>query len=88
MRAASGSICADYVLRRGSRMSISALLLYAAGLYVTAGVVFGLAFVAYGVTRVLEHGAKVSAGARLLLFPASAALWPLVLRRWLSTPRR
>jgi hypothetical protein len=68
--------------------SIGALLVYAAGLYVAAGIVIGLAFVLYGVTRVLDQPASVSAGARILLFPASAALWPLVLRRWLNAPRR
>jgi hypothetical protein len=67
--------------------SIAALLLYAAGLYVAAGVVIGLAFVLYGVTRVFEHPATVSPGARVLLFPASAALWPLVLRRWVNASR-
>ena len=66
--------------------SIGALLLYAFGLYVAAGVVIGGAFVLFGVTRVLEHSATVSPGARILLFPASAALWPLVLRRWLKAP--
>jgi hypothetical protein len=65
-------------------MSIGWLLLYALGLYAALGVVIGLAFVLTGVTRVLEHRAPVSAGARVLLFPASAALWPLILRRWLK----
>ena len=62
------------------------MLLYAAALYVAAGIAIGIAFVVFGVTRVLEHPAPVSAGARILLFPASAALWPLVLTRWLGTP--
>jgi hypothetical protein len=66
--------------------SIGALLLYAFGLYVAAGVLIGGAFVLFGITRVLEHPATVSPGARILLFPASAALWPLVLRRWLKAP--
>jgi hypothetical protein len=64
------------------------MLLYAAALYVAAGIAIGIAFVLFGVTRVLEHPAPVSAGARILLFPASAALWPLVLTRWLRTPAR
>jgi hypothetical protein len=67
-------------------MTIGILLLYAFGLYVAVGVAVGIAFACYGVTRVLEHPTTVSLGARILLFPASAALWPLVLRRWLSAP--
>ena len=65
-------------------MTVGWFLLYALGLYGVLGVVIGLAFVLSGVTRTLEHPAPVSAGARILLFPASAALWPLILRRWLK----
>jgi hypothetical protein len=64
------------------------MLLYALPLYVAAGMVFAFAFVLHGATRVLEHPAPVSAGARVLLFPASTLLWPLVLRRWLKAPAR
>ena len=67
-------------------MTVGTLFLYAFGLYVAVGIAVGIAFVCYGVTRLLEHPATVSVGARVLLFPASAALWPLVLRRWLSAP--
>jgi hypothetical protein len=62
------------------------MLLYALALYVATGMVFAFAFVLYGITHVLDHPATVSAGARVLLFPASALLWPLVLRRWLKAP--
>jgi hypothetical protein len=68
--------------------SIGTLLLYAFGIYVAAGIAIGVAFVLFGITRVLEHPITVSAGARILLFPASAALWPLILRRWLEAPVR
>ena len=68
--------------------SIGALILYAFGLYLAAGVVVGISFVLYGVTRALGQPATVSAGARVLLFPASAALWPLVLSRWLKALTR
>jgi hypothetical protein len=67
-------------------MTTGTLFLYAFGLYVAVGITVGIAFVCFGITRVLEHPATVSVGARVLLFPASAALWPLVLRRWLSAP--
>lgn len=67
-------------------MTLGWLLLYALALYGALGVAIGFAFVTRGVTRVLEHPAPVSAGARILLFPASVALWPLILRRWLNAP--
>jgi hypothetical protein len=69
-------------------MTIGTVLLYAFGVYVAVGIAVGIAFVSHGVTRVLEHPATVSFGARLLLFPASAALWPIILRRWLSASVR
>ena len=62
---------------------VVAILLYAAALYAAIGIVFALAFVAFGVTRV--QPASVSLGARILLMPGAAALWPYVLKRWLAT---
>jgi hypothetical protein len=55
-------------------------------LYVAVGLVTGIAFVVAGVTAV--QSAPVTVGARVLLLPAAAALWPLVLSRWLQSRRR
>jgi hypothetical protein len=60
------------------------LFLTAIGLYALAGLLVALAFVTVGVTRVLPHPAPVTIGARILLVPAAAALWPYVLYRWRS----
>lgn len=57
------------------------ILLYAAALYVMLGLAVSAAFVVAGVTRVQPQ--PVSAGARVLFFPAAAALWPYILIRWL-----
>lgn len=57
------------------------ILLYAAALYVVLGFVVAAAFVIAGVTRVQPQ--PVSVGARVLLFPAAAALWPYILIRWI-----
>jgi hypothetical protein len=56
-------------------------------LYAAAGVAIGIAFVALGVTRVLPEPATVTLGARVLLFPGAATLWPYVLVRWLKSSR-
>ena len=53
--------------------------------YAAAGLVTALAFVTFGVTRVLPHPAPVTVPARILLIPAAAALWPYVLARWLRS---
>ena len=49
-------------------------------LYVAIGVATALAFVMFGVTQV--QNAPVTIGARVLIFPGAAALWPVVLARW------
>ena len=62
-------------------------LLGAAALYALAGVVIALAFVTVGLAAVLPAGTPVTIGARILFVPAAAALWPVVLRRWLRSRR-
>jgi hypothetical protein len=63
-----------------------AFLLNTLALYATVGVITALAFAAFGVTRV--QGAPVSLGARILILPGAAALWPYVLLRWLKAGAR
>jgi len=62
-------------------------MILALAIYAAAGVAVGLAFVVFGVSRVLPEPAPVTVGARILLFPGAAALWPYVLMRWLKSPR-
>ena len=64
---------------------VVAFLLNAVALYAVVGVLTALAFVAFGVTRV--QAAPVSLGARVLILPGAAALWPYVLMRWLMAKR-
>ena len=64
---------------------MAAAIFSALALYIAIGIAVGLAFVLFGVTRALSHPTPVSAGARILLWPGAALLWPLVLRRWLKS---
>jgi len=57
-------------------------------LYGAAGLVAAVFFVLFGVRRALALDGRVTWGARLLLMPAAAALWPVVLRRWRRPARR
>ena len=59
-------------------------LFYAFLLYVAAGLCTAAAFVTVGAARVLPHPTTFTLGARILLFPGAAALWPYVLMRWLK----
>jgi hypothetical protein len=61
---------------------IVAFVLCALAAYAVIGVVAALAFVAFGITRV--QPAAVSLGARILILPGAAALWPYVLARWIK----
>ena len=61
---------------------VVAFLLNALALYAALGAVTASAFAAFGVTRV--QPAPMSLGARLLILPGAAALWPYVLIRWLK----
>ena len=51
-------------------------------LYAVTGAVTALAFVTFGIARVLPAGTPVTVGARVLLMPGAALLWPYVLLRW------
>jgi hypothetical protein len=53
------------------------------GVYAAVGALFALAFVMVGVERV-DGGAR-GAGFlfRVLIFPAAAALWPVMLVKWI-----
>lgn len=53
------------------------------GGYLAAGVLFAILFTAIGVQKVDGHAAHASWGFRLLIFPGSAFLWPILLRRWI-----
>jgi hypothetical protein len=69
-------------------MTIGQFLLFALGLYALVGVGVSFAFVTIGITKVLPTPASFTAGARLVLLPGAAALWPYVLVRWLRTRNR
>jgi hypothetical protein len=62
-----------------------ACLLDTLTLYAAIGLVTAVAFAAFGVTRV--QPASMSLGARILILPGAAALWPYVLLRWLKALR-
>ncbi|MEO8126498.1 MAG: hypothetical protein ABJF23_22920 [Bryobacteraceae bacterium] len=62
-------------------------ILYLLTAYALAGVLFGVAFLTAGIARV-DHGAAGSGvGFRLLILPGVAALWPLLLLRWIGASR-
>jgi hypothetical protein len=71
---------------KSERAVMAIFLLYGLALYALLGLVTGVAFVTFGVARVLPH-ATVTAPARILWLPGAAILWPYVLMRWLKSGR-
>ena len=65
--------------------ALVACLLDLLALYAALGLVTAVAFVTFGVTRV--QPAAMSPGARILILPGVAALWPYVLLRWLRAAK-
>ena len=61
------------------------IVLLALALYAATGIAIAIAFLVFGVTRVLATPVPVTLGARIMLFPGAAALWPYVLIRWLKS---
>ena len=68
-------------------MSPAIVLLYGLAFYAIAGLFIAAAFVTFGVTRILGTPTSMSAGARVLIFPGAALLWPYLLLRWLKSGR-
>ena len=51
--------------------------------YGAVGVLFALFFVVAGVHRIDPVARQSTWGFRVMIFPGSVALWPLLLKRWL-----
>ena len=61
-----------------AELFVDALTLYAA-----VGVVFAIAFVARGISRIDTRAEGAGLAFRLIVFPGIAALWPFLVSRWL-----
>jgi hypothetical protein len=64
-------------------MTVGTLILSLIALYAAAGLCTAVAFVGFGVARVLPAPMSFTWGARLILIPGAVALWPYILVRWL-----
>lgn len=62
------------------------IVVLAAG-YAAVGLLFGLAFVTIGVTRLDPAARGTSVAFRVVILPGSVALWPFLLRKWASATR-
>ena len=56
--------------------------------WLAAGLLVAVPFLAFAVRRVVDGAAGSSLMFRLMMLPATALLWPVVLHRWLTAHRR
>ena len=61
---------------------IAESVVYSLAAYLAFGAAFGIVFVAAGVHRLDKQAEGAGWGFRLLILPGVAALWPLLLSRW------
>jgi hypothetical protein len=61
---------------------VIATILILGSVYILCGLIFAIPFALLGVKRIDPPAVHGSWGFRLLIFPGSVALWPLLLRRW------
>lgn len=64
------------------------LALVAGGGYALAGSAFAVAFLWRGLPVVDSAGARATLAFRLLAAPGTAALWPVLLCKWVAAARR
>ena len=64
--------------------TIARLLVFGAEIYLGLGLAFAIPFAFLGAGRIDPAARAGSLGFRLLIVPASAALWPLLLSRWIK----
>jgi hypothetical protein len=60
-----------------------AMLLNLLAAYLGLGFLFAIPFALVGAQRIDPHAAHGSWGFRILIFPGTIFLWPLLARRWL-----
>ena len=66
-------------------MDVVTVILALAGLYVAAGIIFAVAFVIVGASRIDPAARDVGVLVRAMWLPGAAALWPVLLKKWMSS---
>lgn len=65
-------------------LELAGLIVTIAGGYLAIGALFALGFVSFGAARIDPAAKAMPIQARLIIFPASALLWPLILLKLLT----
>ena len=68
-------------------MKAAELFVNLLGAYAAVGILFAIAFVTIGISRVDPVAKNSTIGFRLIVLPGATLLWPLLLRRWIRDCR-
>ena len=64
-------------------MAFANLIVWLVAIYAIIGLLFGLPFLMWGVSRIDPSARGAGVGFRLIILPGVMAFWPLMARRWL-----
>ncbi len=53
--------------------------------WLATGLIFAIPFALFGAPKILQDAAEMSVGARILIIPGTAILWPWLLWRWVAS---
>lgn len=68
-------------------MLAAQIILLAACVYTGAGLLFAAVFVTRGVGEIDLSALRAPLGFRIMIFPASALLWPVLSAKWIRAAR-
>jgi hypothetical protein len=66
-------------------MRLGEIIVSALVLYLSCGLLFSVLFLAVGVDRIDPAARQTSIAFRLLIFPGTVALWPVLAAKWAKT---
>jgi len=69
------------------KIMIGEIFLVLISAYLLAGFLFALAFMIKGVDKIDEGAIGSSVGFRIIIFPGTMVLWPLLLKKWLKSSK-
>jgi hypothetical protein len=64
-------------------LALATLIVWPIAIYLIIGLLFGLPFVMWGVSRIDPSASGAGVGFRLIVLPGVMAFWPLLAWRWL-----
>ena len=66
-------------------MDAATVILASVAFYFAAGIVFAVAFVVRGASRIDPAARGAGVLVRAMWIPGAAAIWPVLLKKWLSS---